>query len=451
MNLLKERTIKMSGEVNYTRLDFQKRCDIEKYLNQGMCLSWIATEIKIPLSTVSREIKRNRRDDGYTKTKKTSHICKYRRNCAVRALCKERYCRRRRCANCDVVLCSNLCQHYEPEICLRTDRAPYVCNGCIKPWGCYLHRYRYDAKLAQRISDTRLKESRSGINCTKDEFERIIGIVKPLLKQGVGLDAIWCEYKDELAISKRTFYRWADLGLGIINMDLPKKVGYRPRKTKKTEVTPRPDLEGRTYADFEQLSENVRLSAFEMDCILGLKSDKKAILTLFHKRTHFQFGVLLEKHTSECVVSALDFIESICDGRFHKLFSVILTDRGQEFSDIDGMECGADRKKRCSVFFCDPQRPDQKAQCERAHVDVRKILPKKRTSFDALTPWDIASVFSHVNSVPRPSLGGASPLSLARVIFPEKFFEEMGLILISTAMIRLKPDLLDDGKEDSTT
>jgi len=42
-------------------------------------------------------------------------------------------------------------------------------------------------------------------------------------------------------------------------------------------------------------------------------------------------------------------------------------------------------------------------------------------------------------------------LSLARVIFPEKFFEEMGLTLISTAMIRLKPDLLDDGKEDSTT
>ena len=29
----------MSGEVNYSRLDFKKRCDIEKYLNLGMSLS----------------------------------------------------------------------------------------------------------------------------------------------------------------------------------------------------------------------------------------------------------------------------------------------------------------------------------------------------------------------------------------------------------------------------
>lgn len=79
----------MSGEKNYGRLDFERRCAIEKYLNHGMTFSWIANEISLPLSTLSREVKRNRRDDGYTKLKKVTHVCKHRRNCKVRALCTE--------------------------------------------------------------------------------------------------------------------------------------------------------------------------------------------------------------------------------------------------------------------------------------------------------------------------------------------------------------------------
>jgi IS30 family transposase len=137
--------------------------------------------------------------------------------------------------------------------------------------------------------------------------------------------------------------------------------------------------------------------------------------------------------------------------RFKKLMPILVTDRGHEFVDIAGMERSVlGNKNRCKVYVCDPQRPDQRGQSERAHVDLRKILPKKVTSFDLLTPWDIATVFSHVNSVPRPSLGGASPMALAMAIFPAEFFEELGLMLVSTTMICLKPSLLN-GKEDSTS
>jgi len=282
----------MSEEVSYSHLDFEKRCQIEKFLNAGMGLSWIANGLAMPLSTVSREIKRNRRDDGCRKFKKVSHVCRHRRNCAVRALCKEKYCRSRLCSGCQGVLCTNLCKHYEPEVCKRTARAPYCCNGCVCVHGCMLHRYRYDAKVAQSTADSRQSESRSGINCTEEDFARIIGIVKPLLKQKIGLDAIWCEHKEELGISKRTFYRWAEAGLGVCNMDLPKKVGYRPRKKNKPEAVPRPEFDGKTYVDFLRLSEETRMSAWEMDCIEGLRADKKVILTLLHKRTHFGLATL---------------------------------------------------------------------------------------------------------------------------------------------------------------
>lgn len=320
----------MSGDKNYTHLNFDKRCAIEKHLNAGMSLSFIAAELKVPLSTITREVKRNRRDDGHTKLTKVNHICKYRNNCTVRALCKQKHCRSRKCSTCTAILCANLCQYYEKEVCTRTLKAPYVCNGCVKPWGCLLHKYRYEAKLAQRASDTRLKESRIGINSTEEEFKAIIDIVRPLLKQGLGLDAIWCEHKEELGISKRTLYRWCDQGLGICNMDLPKKVAYRPRK-KMQARTAKLVLEGRSFEDFSKLPEDERLSAFEMDCIEGLRTDKSVILTLFHKRTHFQFGILLKKHDAAHVAGAIDFIESVCQGRFRDIFSVILTDRGKEF------------------------------------------------------------------------------------------------------------------------
>ena len=311
-----------------------------------------------------------------------------------------------------------------------------------------MHRFRYEARCAQRTADSRLKDSRSGINCTEEEFTKIIDIVKPLLAQKIGLDAIWCEYKNDLGISKRTFYRWADLGLGVINMELPKKVSYRPRKKNPKEQVPRPCLEGRRYEDFMALPEEVRLSAIEMDCVEGLRSDKKVILTLFHKRTHFQFGILLAEHTSGCVAGALDALETVLGAGFKKLMGVIVTDRGHEFSDIEAMERSIKgNKKRCTVYVCDPQRPDQRGQSERAHVDVRKILPKKFTSFDALTQFDVATVFSHVNSLPRPSLGGASPMALAQALFPKDFFDELGLILIPTKDLCLKPSLLDRKKD----
>lgn len=320
----------MSGERSYTHLDFEKRSSIEKHLNAGMPLGFIARELSLPLSTVTREVKRNRRDDGHTKHSRTQHVCRHRTNCTVRALCRERHCRRRRCASCEVVLCTNLCEYYEKEICPRTAKAPYVCNGCVKTWGCSLHRYRYDAKVAQRAADTRLSDSRTGVNRTQEEFRAIVDTVRPLLRQGLGLDAIWAEHGKDLGISKRTLYRWCDKGYGLCNLDLPKKVTYRPRK-KLRAGNPKIDLSGRTYEDFSKLSFDVRASAFEMDCLEGLKTDGRVILTLFHRRTHFQFGILLERHDSSHVAGALDLVEGICAGRFSDIFSVILTDRGKEF------------------------------------------------------------------------------------------------------------------------
>ncbi len=85
---------------------------------------------------------------------------------------------------------------------------------------------------------------------------------------------------------------------------------------------------------------------------------------------------------------------------FYEIFPVILTDNGGEFARVDDIEM--DVRGESKLFFCDPNRSDQKGRIEKNHTLIRDILPKG-TSFDNLTQDDINLVCSHVNSVKRAS------------------------------------------------
>lgn len=51
--------------------------------------------------------------------------------------------------------------------------------------------------------------------------------------------------------------------------------------------------------------------------------------------------------------------------------------------------------------------------CKRNHVELRKLLPKRRgISFDDLGGRDCAVLMSQLNSEPRPSLGGMCAINM---------------------------------------
>ena len=143
------------------------------------------------------------------------------------------------------------------------------------------------------------------------------------------------------------------------------------------------------------------------------------------------------------MVGALDFIESVIGHeRFKQLFGVILTDRGIEFADFEAIERSATGpRRRCRVFYCDPMRSCQKGSCEKNHELIRRIIPKG-SDLDVLTPYDIASVASHVNSYPRPSLEGKSPFSLATRKIPKVLLDKLGIKWLRADEVCLKPDVL---------
>lgn len=136
-----------------------------------------------------------------------------------------------------------------------------------------------------------------------------------------------------------------------------------------------------------------------------------------------QLMVLMAAKTKAATVVALDKVErAVGLDAFRRLFGLVLTDNGVEFEDSEGIErsCTHEGKRRCRVFYCDPMQSQQKGACERAHVEIRKMLPKGRNiSFDDLDEVDVWFVGSNVNSEPRPSLMGLSPLQMLRAAEPK--------------------------------
>ncbi len=301
-------------------------------------------------------------------------------------------------------------------------RWPWVCNGCFTfPRSCgRRHRCEYVAIYAQALADETLSSARRGINAREEDFERIAFTIRGDVCRGMSPEQI-CMAHPHLGLSPSTLYRWIERGyFGMSNLDLRRKVGYKPRKER---AVPKPTSHGpeRSYAAFCALGEEVCARACEMDTVIGRAADERCLLTLLLRPCRLQVAMLLEERSASEVVRALDSLEGALGASvFSRLLDPVLTDNGSEFADTEGMERSASEGARTRVFYCDVRASQQKGRCERNHVELRKLLPKGRgIAFDDLTQADCAVLMSHLNSEPRPSLLGLSPLSMLRAADPE--------------------------------
>lgn len=62
---------------------------------------------------------------------------------------------------------------------------------------------------------------------------------------------------------------------------------------------------------------------------------------------------------------------------------------------------------------------NQKSQAERNHEQLRRILPKGRSDFDALSNTDVALCCSHANSYPLATLGGKCAFEQVEGLVPK--------------------------------
>ena len=307
------------------------------------------------------------------------------------------------------------------------DKAPFVCNGCPKRrQNCGFKKIFYLAKQAQKQYEQTLVESREGTPLNSKTFWDMDKVISDGVKKGQHIYHILKTHN--LDVSSSTVYRHIRKGyLSIAPIDLARAVKFKERRKSKLPSIPKEAKKGRSYEDFQNyLVLNQLDSWLEMDTVMG-RMGGKILLTFNLSFCNFIFARLLGNKTALEVTKHLYDIKNTlheADKDFFQLFPVILTDNGGEFARVDDIEM--DVRGESKLFFCDPNRSDQKGRIEKNHTLIRDILPKG-TSFDNLTQEDINLVCSHVNSVKRAALNGKSAYELFTFTYGEEIPKLLGI------------------------
>ena len=413
------------------------RVRIETYLNERQSLRYIAERLDKSPSTISREI-----SSHASEQKCNSCDCIYFYECKKTKVCGNsgNSCHKQ-CRTC--VKARKYCSDYSRAYCdYMSERKIPLCNGCSKVYNCHFTKRRYIAAKAEKEYRNTLINSRNGFDLTGEQLIEINDTVSPLIKKGQSLYHI--AQSNNLPVSESTLRRLVGAcELDARNIDLRNTVKrrvrhVRPRNYKVMSVI----KDGHKYSDFLEYIKDNPVSIVQMDCVEGKSSDKAALLTLYFPVPHMQLAVIINEHTSDGVIHALDMIEeSLGKELFTMMFPLILTDNGHEFADIEGVERSLYGGKRTKVFYCEPNHPEQKGGCEKNHEFIRYVIPKGK-SLEPYSQQDISLMMDHINSYKRKDLYGKSPYETAMALFPTDFFILLGLTYIDPKEVNLSPSLI---------
>lgn len=355
---------------NWEQLNFEHRKIIRSGLSQNRKLYEISDNLEYDPTTISKEIKRNR----ILHYKSTSNIT-----------------------------------------CSRIKRFPYCCNSCNKRYGrCFLTQYLYDPDKAQLLADSRLVNSRRGINIDEENFVILDNIIKDGVDNNQSIYHI-VKNNPNLNVSVPTVYRYINSGiLSTKRIHLPYAVTYKKRKVKKQyeyNENKSIDRTGRTYIDFLSfLFDNPNLLHVQMDFLGHIKSDKKSILTLTIPHIHFILLIILDKPNASKIVDLFNsFEKQLSSSFFNQVFPCILTDRDSCFAYYNLIESSIySNDRRTRIFYCDALAANQKGNVEQMNKQLRRFFPKKK-SIDHLTQEDVDKVASIINKTRVASLSGFTP------------------------------------------
>jgi IS30 family transposase len=290
-----------------------------------------------------------------------------------------------------------------------------------------------------------LSESREGICLSDTEAARIDGILSPLVKNGQSIHHIALSHAGELMVSEKSLYKYVNRGIfSARNIDLPRRVRLRPRRSKREFLKVDKSCRiGRSYEDYKAfMEENPDTPVVEMDSVEGVKGGK-VLLTIHFVSCKLMLAFLRNANTSQSVSDIFaGLYQTLGEKLFKKLFPLLLTDNGSEFTNPAAIEFDIKRNRLSHVFYCDPSAPHQKGAAENNHEMIRRIVPKGH-SFDEFSQEDISLMMSHINSYGREGLNDRSPYEVFSYLFGKAVLRKLGVEFISPDSIVLRPSLLE--------
>ena len=428
------------------QMDGTGRCRIEFGLSAGESARSIAKALGVSLSTVTREIGKHTYE-SFKGCYGRANQCVHRQDCRLTGVCGDCPAKGAPCVRCSYRNCSRFCDRVEYIDCSqRLLRTAKVCNGCPDERRCHRRKLFYVASRAQDDYRRVLSESRQGAALEQWERDYIDALVSPKVKAGQSVHHICVTNAAKLTRHERTIQRYVNYGvLSAKRGDLKRACMVRPRKSLAREYQHKVETGcyvGRAYVDYGKfLSENPGVGPVYMDLVIG-RIGGVCLLTLLWLNAGFMVGILIPNKCAENVVAVFDRLYAeLGHELFTRLFPVILTDRGTEFSYPSRIEECENGTKRTRVFFCDPMNSNQKSQIERNHEIVREILPKG-VSFDSLTQDQAYLALSHVNAYVRYAQGNKTPYDVFEFLYGKGTAAKLHIAKIDPKEVVLKPRLV---------
>lgn len=425
-------------------LTLEERILIETELNKRNSFKAIALLVGKDCTTISKEVRARRIQEKTGAFGKAFNDCRLSltHECTFRHICSRCTYHNKLCWSCGK--CTDTCISYVKYSCPKRNKPPYVCNGCPDRTKCCLEKSFYRARTAQKEYSAIMSESRCGIALSEAELEQLDNVVSPLLKKGQSLHHISLSHANELMKSERTLYKYVHSGLfAARNIDMPRTVRMRPRKTKPTALkVDKSCRTGRTFEDYNAyLSENSDTPVCQLDSVEGIKGGA-VLLTVHFVKQELQLAFLRDANNSQSVIDIFDrlYIEMRPDV-FMEVFPLLLADNGSEFSNPKAIEFDAQGNRRARMFYCDANAPYQKGSCENNHELIRRIIPKG-VDFRQYTQEQINLMMSHINSYARKALGNKSPYEVFAFLYGEELLKLFGLEFIPADEIIMTPALL---------
>ena len=386
----------------HKHLTLEDRFAIRDGLNQKLSFKKIAEIIGKDCTTVSKEIRNHLVYKQTGSYGKSYNPCSKKLYCDLRLICNPCTAKRTH-AFCQFCCeCHKKCKYFDFQTCPRLSKPPYVCNGCPVRDKCREEKRFYEPTNAHKEYTLVKSESRQGISLSEEEVKNINEIVSPRIFKGQSIRHIHENHHDSLMISQSTLYRLVDYNqLDAINLDLKRKVRYKPRRKKKTykvDTTCRVD---RSYEDYLAFRKNhPELPVVHLDTVEGKKGGT-VLLTVFFEGFSMMLAYIRESNDSQSVINIIDrlYIE-LSPWLFTEIMPILLCDNGSEFSNPTALEFDAQGNRRTHVFYCDSQAPHQRPDSERNHSFIRDFSPKGK-SMDHLSQRDVQQMMDNINSYSR--------------------------------------------------
>ena len=163
-----------------------------------------------------------------------------------------------------------------------------------------------------------------------------------------------------------------------------------------------------------------------MDSVEGIKGGA-VLLTIHFVSQDLQLAFLRPSNDSQSVIDIFEKLYIVMRSDvFIDIFPLLLADNGSEFSNPKAIEYDRQGNSRTKMFYCNPNAPYEKPNCENNHEMIRRIIPKG-VDFGKYTQEQIDLMMSHINSYARKSLGNKSPYEVFAFQYGEELLEVFNL------------------------